>query len=324
LIDDYAYFNENLGFDKALIRVQRCQIEISSQFDDPISLPSALDALNTTLDKPLLLLSFLNRRYITWYAAHATFIPNETSPEGFRGIRRAVAHYKRFEGYGSHTQTSLWLDVPVEAQTLKNGLFQQLLANLENSPYYHVIHKTIPHLLKSHEGGYFQGRLGSVYLALESLVDGLSEEDSVSFLLNSSRFKKLSKKLRDLIRDEIAEQEVSKGIINKLSELRRRSFLDRFLVIFKKHGVGTILGAVLDKLYELNYSKLRYRSTSDILISLEEVIKRRNIHIHQGKLDSEHYNDLSLLQNLVELWLLKLLNCPDEAINASAYFSFYG
>jgi hypothetical protein len=323
LIDYYDYHEESIGFDEALIRVQRCQIEIESQFTDPISLAEVLYSLNAILDEPLLLLSFLNRRYITWYAAQANFYPDEASP---KEIRQAITHCQRM-GYETQGQihTSLWLHVPADAQALKDGLFQQLLMNLEGSPLRNVIHQTIPHLLKSREGGYFQGRLGSVYLALESLIDGLSEEGANTYLLNSSQFKRLSKKLSVLIKEEIAEQEVAEGIINKLAELRRRAFLDRLLFLFKKYHIDTTLDAVLDRLRHFNNYRLKYSSASDIVASLGDVLKRRNVHIHQGKLDSEHNDDLMLLQSLVELWLLNLLGCPDAAINPSAYSSsFYG
>ena len=47
------------------------------------------------------------------------------------------------------------------------------------------------------------------------------------------------------------------------------------------------------------------------------LIRRRNTYIHQGRIDDYgvHYVDLYRIQNLIELWILKLLDYPDTAIN---------
>ena len=64
---------------------------------------------------------------------------------------------------------------------------------------------------------------------------------------------------------------------------------------------------------------------ADIPSELRELLKRRHVYIHQGKLlsgaDSAPYIfDFYRLQGLVELWILRLLGCPDTAINPRALF----
>jgi len=59
---------------------------------------------------------------------------------------------------------------------------------------------------------------------------------------------------------------------------------------------------------------------TDVKSKLRNVIDRRNAYIHEGKFDDiELYlYDFARLRNLVELWILKLLGCPDETINLIA------
>ncbi len=190
----------------------------------------------------------------------------------------------------------------VKQQALRDELFQQLLASYEASPFKSIIHRAIPYLLASHEIGYIETRIGLIYSALEGLVDGLDQGGEVTYLLGSARFKRLSKKLRQFIRSEMEEQDIAEGIIKKLPELRRRAFLNRLLMLVEK--------------YDLDVTKL-WPPGADIPSELQKLIKRRDIYIHQGKIDDYglYIYDLYRILNLIELWILKLLDCPDTAIN---------
>ncbi len=70
------------------------------------------------------------------------------------------------------------------------------------------------------------------------------------------------------------------------------------------------------EIYKLN--KIRMRS--DIVTAISSILKRRDVYIHTGEVDyDKHLEDFLLLQELVELWILTLLDCPDSAINSSAF-----
>jgi hypothetical protein len=301
-IDNYEYHDEKVGLDQALIRVQRCQVSIEIQPAGLVSLRSILSDLEDALDEGLWLSSFLSRRRIAWYGAKAIFFPGDDSEEGFR---EATARRRQWLGFESETQTDpSWIDLLVKKQDLMDGLFQQLLTNYGASPFHSIIRRAIINLLMSHERGYLEAQLGSIYAALEGLVDGLGD-GRVTYLLGRSRFDKLAKKLRECIRDEIEDNDIAEGVIKKSPELRRRAFLDRLLILLKK--------------YKLDVTKL-WPPGVDIPSELQELIKRRDIYIHRGKMDDLrlYLFDLNRLQNLVELWILKLLDCPDTAVNPHA------
>jgi hypothetical protein len=305
LIDNYEYHrDEKVGLDQAMIRVQRCQITIEIQPAGVVSLRTILSDLEDALNEALWLSSFLSRRRIAWYGAEAIFFPGDGLT---KDVRQAIARRRQWLGFKSETQTdpSWMIDLLVKKQALKDGLFQQLLVNYETLPFHNTIRRAIINLLMSYERGYLEAQLGNVYAALEGLVDGLDQDVGVTYLLGSARFKRLSKKLRQFIRDEIEEQDIAEGIIKKLPELRRRAFWDRLLLLLEK--------------YDLDVTKL-WPPGADIPSELQKLIKRRDIYIHQGKMDdlNLYLFDFNRVQNLVELWILKLLNCPESAINPHA------
>jgi hypothetical protein len=295
-------------------KASRDSIQITCQA--PMSLRSFVENLDDLLDESLLLLSLLSRERVVWYTAEVDCRlaqPGQRSPHAdlYRGDISVET-----EGISSAHKHSLRVN-RIDEQAIAEGLFHKLFAEYQGSPFGHVIRRTIPHLLTSYKEGYLEGRLGSAYLALESLVDGLSEGAQISYLLNASQFKKLSKKLRMAIQEEVDDQNTALGIINKLTELRRRAFLDRLMILIREHDLLAWMQE--DHPYYLP----RYHSLEDIQALLHDILKRRNIHIHQGKMEDEHHTDLPFLQEIIELWILKLLGCPGTAIEARLYGTFW-
>jgi hypothetical protein len=161
----------------------------------------------------------------------------------------------------------------------------------------------------AHGRSYIEPRIGIIYSALDGFMNGLDTDNQVAYQLGSSRFDKLSKKLRRLIREEVDEQEIADGIIKKLPELRRRSFVERLLMLIER--------------YDLNVTKL-WPPGADIASELQALVRRRNVYVHQGKIEDygPYLLDLYRILNLIELWILKLLEYPDAALNLLALNSY--
>jgi hypothetical protein len=118
-------------------------------------------------------------------------------------------------------------------------------------------------------------------------------------------FDRLSKILEEIIQEKVPDESIAKGIVGKLPELRRPPIKDRLLTLLEQ--------------YKLN----RIRLSSDIVTAIEGILSRRNIYIHTGEVDYEkHFDDFLLLQELIELWILTILECPDTAINSTAFRKF--
>jgi hypothetical protein len=313
LLDTYEYIHEKVAFEKVLVRFQKYQIALKITSDPPTtSLLSLLVEVKDLLDEPLLVLSFLSRKLITWYNAQATFLSADHSTEPHR---IAYARYQQALGYEPDTSTdSLQFNVPVNKQALKEGVFQILLQNYRNSSLKNTIRQTIQYLMLSHERGYFEAQLGLVYAALESLVDGLSKHHNLTYLMGNSKFSKLSKELEEtifdklsqilgeVIQEKVTDEDIAKQMIGKLPELRRPPIRERLLKLIEKHNLN------------------RLRFNADTVTTVEGIIKRRNTYIHTGTVDyDQHIDDLLLLQELIELWILSLLGCPESAINSLAF-----
>lgn len=163
----------------------------------------------------------------------------------------------------------------------------------------------------SYEQGYFESHIANTYAALETIVAGLSSngDDDISDSLTSKDFKQLTRKLKAVIKEEVEDEKIRERIVGKLGDLNRRPILDRLM-------------ALLDK-YKVPLKKI-WSSTTDIKAELGKIIRRRNLYIHQGRIDdfSQYYDDYSRLRILIELWILKLLECPEESINDVALQMF--
>lgn len=309
LIDNYEYINEKIGFEDALVQIRKCQIMLNvTPHSRAISLKDLFTELEDILDEPLLIISLLSRKSVTWYAARASFLSKDYEVERHRD---AIA---RRQHQSSTDINNLQFNLPVHLQALKEEAFQVMLRKYDSSPLKNTIRQTIQYLLVSYERGYFEARLGLVYAALETLIDGLSKYHNMTYLMRSNQFKKLSKELEeaifcklneileDVIQKKVSDEEIAKGIIGKLPELRRPPIRERLLKLLE--------------MYKL--SKIRMRS--DLSTALEGILERRNHYIHQGIIDyDKQVNDFYLLQELIELWLLTLVDCPDVAINPTAF-----
>jgi hypothetical protein len=294
------YLDEAINLDRAKIQVQRCQVQIKPNLSGITSLKSVAVELEEALDASLWLLSFLGHKRIAWYAANIVFL----HPDDYR---IAEVRRKQWLGYERDMGSDLsHFQLLINRASLQNSdLFQRLWDNYQASPFESAIRRTIPYILSSYERSYTEMRIGMAYLALESLVDGLSENSGLTNLLGSSRFKRLSKAVKQLIYDHVVDRETADGIAEKIGELRRRSFVDKFWKLAEETGFA------VERLWPPG---------TDVQLELHELIKRRNFYIHQGTIDDYDlcYLDLYRLQKLVELWILKLLGCPDEAINFAA------
>lgn len=313
LLDNYEYLEaeEDIGLEVALARVQRCQITIKMPPCGIVSLKTVLADLNNVLEEPLLLLSFLSRKSIGWYeaTAHPFFEANIPIELNIPIISepRATARFYQFTERNNETNAYLTSILPLHRETLAGGVFQQLFDTYMLSPLKDTIRRTIEYLLISYERGYIEARLGIIYAALESLVDGLSKFHELTQLMNDSDFSKLSRVLRKIIKRLVLEQKIAEGVIKKLGELKRPAIKDRLQLLLQT--------------YDLDKIKLK-QSRTDVSSELQNILSRRNTYIHTGVMNIvQHSLDLYLLQELIELWLLKLLGCPSSSIFASGYSS---
>ncbi len=88
-----------------------------------------------------------------------------------------------------------------------------------------------------------------------------------------------------------------------LGELNRRTLVERWYDMIQR--------------FDLSLVPLLWPAGADIRAELGAINRRRNIYIHQGRIDDyvPYVRDLWRIQRFAELCILKLLDCPAEAIN---------
>lgn len=323
LMNSYMYLDETVGIDKASLEVQKCEINIEKHFSNLASLENLFEEIDKEVEDATLIISFICRKYVEWYASQVnihedTLIDNKQNTKEITLYRLTSSAYRVTQLVHDPQDSNIIL----QRGNLANGLFQKILKNYKQLECKHVIQQSILYILKSYQDNYIEMRLGNAYSALETLVDGFSQKNNIANSLNNKEFQKLSKKLRQIIREELGEnQKATDDIIKKLPELQRRTFIDRWIELLSIYHVDLSLDWLLEHSFA---SALRtYETSNDVLSALNLIMKRRNNYIHQGILDSDYCNaDLRLIQTLTELWIIKLLGCPDEAIDAGAFKSF--
>jgi hypothetical protein len=301
LIDNYDYVEDKIGIDKATIRIRRCQACLIIKPKGKFSLENLMKELPDSFDETFRLVSFLSRKRITWYSAEVMAFPGK----GKSNFRQANAYRQSWLGFQRDQRNEQsWIDMVVKLTDLRSGLFEKLHENYQASQYKTIIGRTIPFLMMSYEQGYFESHIANTYSALETMVAGLSSDgdEETGNSLTSTEFMHLTRKIKTVIHAEISDEKIREGITRKLGELNRRPILDRLMALLRKYKVP------IEKIWSPN---------TDIVSELGKIIKRRNLYIHQGRIDDfgQYYDDYSRLRILVELWILKLLECPDDSIN---------
>jgi len=295
LIDNYEYVNGDKDNEFITIRIRSNILYFTMTPKVQTDIDSILIQFPKYIAEDLNLLAFIGRRKIVCYEATAHVSQDKNKLTVF-------ARYKTWCGFYNLPPSQSFLLSLIRPQLLQQGLFDRLLINYRNSPYKAVICRTIPYLITSYEDGYLETHLVTAYAALESMVDGIGDELKISYLLRNNEFNKLSGKIENVIEHEVQDPTIREGIIKKIPELRRRAYLDRLLFLLDHQNVN---------------KNLIWPPNTDQNKEFHELLKRRNLLIHTGSIDQGNTSlfDLNRVQKLVELWILKLLDCPEDAID---------
>ncbi len=273
-IDTYFdHRGEQAGPNPATVRIRRCQITTRARLAGRVSFAKLIDDLRAEFEDALLLLSFLGRSRVVWYEVQVAFFP-DSSKDFHRAYRSATARRDQWLGFRERREDlqSPVVDTLVRHESLREGVFQQLLAGYEASPHRDTIRRAIVHLLASHERSYLENRYVSAFTAMECLVFGLGRGTDVTTLLSASHYRKLAHRIRQLIRDDMPDVQVAQDVIKKIPELRRRAFADQVLRLTTSD--------LLKQLWPPD--------TDNVEEQMRQIITRRNVYMHQGRINDSH------------------------------------
>jgi len=297
-IDEYDYLtSERVGIEAAVTQIKRSCILLRSVPKEKANLEEILINAQEDFDNVMWLMSFLARRRIVWYEGKARFFPTESA----YGFRQVFIRRNKWLGYTNKRVDNHPL---IESDKLRDGLFEQLLSQYQSSPFRDIIHQTIIHLLMSYEQAYLENQYTSVYTGLEGLVSGLGSGNPIGVLVTDSKFKEIRKKIEAVLKNELDSTDLVEGMSKKISELQRRSFKDQLLLQLQH--------------YQIEIETLWPRATNgEAVKNLRDLITRRNKYMHQGRMEdnAKYYQDILRIQYLLEMWVLRLLQCPEDSVS---------
>lgn len=294
---EFEFYDGKYGVPSSLIRLQNSVLIIDVSGIKKADVKSYYRSIAKETANILNLLSIFSLKRLGWYQTELLVKS--------RGAYQTKAHSYGFDWMGfepENARNSPHVFLPILPIKLKrNSLFSSLYHNYSQSEFKEIIKRAINYLLSTYEYGYRESHYSSAYSALETIVNGTADENTL-YILTKPDFKKLKGALTYLIETETSTSEVADDIKKKLQELRRRSFADKVLLIAKTHNI--------------DLSKI-WKEPGDIEKQIREVFRRRNALIHNGLItnNSQHQLDFFRIRKLALLLILKLLGCPTEAIN---------
>lgn len=304
--DSFTYpITDNVGYYQTQLRIRQFVVAIERRLEGVVSPKALLEELTSMFQSVFSVVSLLSRRRVDWYRARLIYLPDNNLE---RDSRTAIAQRRRWLGYMREIDDNTHSVSLVRLNHLRDGLFERLVNQFGKTTYRSALDGIITHLMVSHEDVYLQNRYVSAFTALESLVNILAEDNQLYSILDDDSFKGLMQKLKTTVKETLpgkGNKNLRASLYSKLLELSRRALIEK-LILLKDQ-------------YELQLSAL-WPEGSDIDFELDRLVKRRNNYLHQGTMDNPeaYLYDLNRIQNIVELWILRLLDVPQDAVNPVA------
>jgi hypothetical protein len=292
----HSRYPEVIGLNNASIDISECKVQLTINPDVFRRSEDFILKLWHDQDEVLWLLSFLNKKYVPWYKAHILC----GGPFRMIEIRREVI----FDLSGQDWDV---VNTPqgliVNPSELGSGVLNQMIKNYERSPYKETILRAIQNLLITYKKFYIEAHLGIIYTVFEIMTDGLGEE--IAYTLPDEEFKQLRDDIKTYIKPKLVHLPSKRRdeIYRKISELRRRPIKDKLVDLFSD--------------VDIDLTVFWPPETEDVFDELKRMIDRRDEYIHGGHI-ADYWTiqqDISRIRGICSVWILKLLGCPESAIN---------
>jgi hypothetical protein len=234
---------------------------------------------------------------MNWYELEAELIMVDNHKPTFLEIS-AKKNIKFSENFEPNLYPDF--DIPVTIKSLKDGLVTKLVENLKSNKNKDAIVRAIQYLLSSYDEEYFFSKLVSAYTSFETLVAELSKTSKIDTILNGEQYAKVTECITGCLDNCVSDKNIKDCVLLKIPELKRPPIKTTFKKLFNPD--------------EYPLSRFMFKNTNWDE-NMGGLISRRNKLVHVGEFKQEHFLDLYRLHLLLELWILKLLGCPDEDVN---------
>jgi len=307
IADFYEYENGKVGLSSTIHRIKVFQIVIKKKFAQSFIIEEIVPEIEKEIEDILWLLSFINRRRLFWYEINIKIIPVPDDREIW-----IPNYYKRRKSIISGKADSQ--NYLIGQNELAKGGFYKILQEYRNHPMKNEIRRAIIYTAVSYEHDTVEAQIQTIYLAVEVLVNSLSETRGYFNVLQKDSFKKLLKKVKEVVSayfgDESKYKNEKSWLILNLLGLNTIPFIDRLIKC-----IGELDIEVLDFLNEPDLLKPTF----------ENIQRRRNKLIHKGEIREPDrlIEDLIILRALSERFILELLKWPLDKTYISAFRSLH-
>jgi hypothetical protein len=164
----YDFEKTKYGIEDAYLRIEKTKIFINNTIDHSINAEKLIAQAEKEIKDILVLLSFINRRFIHWYEIKAYFI-SEDSIYSITKKRKV------------HRPADVSEDPLFYQKTLKDGLLSELVQAYRKSGLKDTITNAIKSLIASYEEDTIDSKLKDVYSAIDAITNKLSEKHNILY-----------------------------------------------------------------------------------------------------------------------------------------------
>ena len=294
----YQYEDTSVAANPALLRIACPSFRRWFKADGTTSLSQIMDKTEEDAGDIARLLALCSRERVRWYEIEVETVNFKESPRLYpRAKRRGSLSHK--------SESSKWGDPLIDHRDLIDGGFKRLLDAYRASKYRKALQRSISFEVSSRNNRGLDTSYAFCLMALEALVNDLTEQAGSATTLDAQKWRKLQAELESVVMtygDQNAlDRAVIDTILKRISELTRISLVDAV-----KQQVDT-WGVKIDDLWP---------SSVGFLAGLRQSIKLRNDLFHRASTADPDllYENLFRLRVLVERFILKVLAWPDEKI----------
>ncbi len=288
----YGHMSITYKQKKGDLRYYNCAATFEIKLANSNNYNEKIEKAKEVLKDYLYLISAVSRKAITWYQCTALLLTNKK--EFIKKIDYfKTSHYP--EEYHSSIHDSI-ID-PKDFDGFLEISYPRYCQHKEK------LKSILEYYVTSQEEKLMESSFLLFFIVLEALVNQFILERTETKTMKNKQFRELCTHLKPIISQFCDEENIEQDlIVNRLSELQRKPFLDKLGSLIQRFNI------FIDDLYPIPENKFKF-------------YKIRNNLIHRGKISDyyEFFKEKLKLQFLVERIILRILGWKREKFSTSDY-----
>lgn len=295
----YSYLPLTFNQRKGEYTYYSCVAEFEIKSINSKNYHNKIEEAKNVLEDYLYLISFISRKAVQWY--QCTNLLYSKDSKGKRNYVADLEYFKKNtypeEYFANRHECIIFAK---DFDEFLNISFPEYIKNRDK------LKSILGYYITSQEEKLMESSFLLFFIVLEALVNQFIGERAETKTMKKNQFKELSTRLKPIISEFCDEENIEEDlIINSLSELQRKPFLDKLESLIQRFNI------FIDDLYPISKNKFKF-------------YKIRNDLIHRGKVSDydEFFKEKLKLQFLVERIILRILGWEREKFSTSDYLDY--